>query len=225
MIRKGMSDKEILAEIARIEKVIISRLGGYLLKYRKGIKSKAYKHNDVLGLQEYNIEGNRCLLCFQKIEYDKVSDMTVANMIITEDGAYMPSYNEWGKLTYIFLTKHSIDRMWQRMGMTLKEFFVNEYCIKSQSAHHLVKYDGYGYDDNTYIMNYGRCFFIAVADENKIIIKTCLDRDKIYTNQLSLYVEAKRGGEGFADKYYEKNKGIVLSRFKKTNDIYRNLCA
>lgn len=225
MIKKGMGDKEILAELARVDKIIISRLGGYLLKYRKGLKSKAYKHNDVLGVQEYDIEGNKCLLCFQKIEYGKVSDVAVANMVITEDGAYIPSYNEWKRLSYIFLSKHSIDRMWQRMGMTLKEFFVNEYCVKAQTAHHLVKYDDYGYDDNTYIMNYGKCFFIAVVDETKIVIKTCLDRDKIYSNQLQMYVDSKRGGEFFADKTYEVNKAIVLSRFKKTNDVYKSLCA
>lgn len=227
MIERNMTDSEILAEIKKVEDTIVSRIGGYTKKYQKAIKNKAYKHNDVLGVNDYVINGNNVICCFQKVIHtEKLADLTIANIIVTDWGAYIPMYNEYNRLSYVFLSKHSIDRMWQRMGLTLKEFFVNEYCVKSQTAHHLVKYDGYGYDDDTYVFNYGNCFFIAVADENKIVAKTCLDRDNIYTNQMMMYVESKRGGESFSNKIADKNcKKILDAGIKKTNDYLMRYCA
>lgn len=227
MIERNMTDKEILAEIKKVDDIIISRIEGYTKKYQKALKNKAYKHNDVLGVNEYVINGNNVICCFQKVMHtEKLADLTIANIIVTEWGAYIPMYNDHNRLSYIFLSKHCIDRMWQRMGLTLREFFVNEYCVKSQTAHHLVKYDEFGYDDSTYIFNYGNCFFIAVADEVKVVAKTCLDRDKIYTNQMMLYVESKRGGESYSKKIADNNcKKVLDAGFKKTKDVIMRFCA
>ena len=100
----------------------------------------------------------------------------------------------------IYFTQHALDRLWQRMRLTVKDFFVNEFVLKADTAHHLTKYDGYGYDDSTYIMSIGRCFFIVFTDDNKIVVKTSLDRDSIYANQMMLYSDSKICAEKYADK-------------------------
>ena len=67
MIVKTMSDNEIIKELKSIDAVLQSRGSGLLKKFGKKIKSKAYKHNDVLDVKEYEINGNRVLVCFQKM--------------------------------------------------------------------------------------------------------------------------------------------------------------
>lgn len=223
-----MSDKEIVKELQSIEGVIKSRISGYIAKYRKKLKSKAYKHNDVLGVGEYVINGNKVLICFQKLVFsDKLSDLGICNIVVTDgNGAFLPFTNEWGRFSYHHITTHAIDRMWQRMGLTIRDFFVNEYAVKAGTSHHLTKYDEYGYDDSTYIMTIGRCFFIVHNDNNKIVVKTTLDRDRIHTNQLMLYVDSKRGAEQFADKVYDKNADTIKRMgIKKTSDVIRAMCA
>lgn len=226
MITRNMSEKEVIAELKNIDVIVHSRIKGYLLKYKKGLKSKQFKHNDVLGVQEYSINGNKVILCFQKIEHtNKLSDLGIATIVIAEYGVYIPFWNDRGNTSYVFLTKHSIDRLWQRLGLTVKEFFVNEYCVKSQTAHHLVKYDGYGNDDSTYVLNYGEVFFIATVTEQAIICKTCLDLDRLYSNQLKLFLDSKVGGEKYRNKVDADYDKQVTRNFKKTDDIYRKFCA
>jgi hypothetical protein len=116
--------------------------------------------------------------------------------------------------------------MWQRMGLTVKDFFINEYVIKADTAHHLSKYDEYGYDDSTFIMAIGRCFFIVCIDGNKIVVKTTLDSDRIYANQMMLYSDSKICAEKYADKMYEMDISRIKEiGVKKTSDVIRAICA
>ena len=62
MIVKGMSDSEIIKELKSIDAIIKSRISGYLKKFGKKLKSKAYKNNDILGVEEYKINDNRVLV-------------------------------------------------------------------------------------------------------------------------------------------------------------------
>ena len=75
-------------------------------------------------------------------------------------------------------------------------------------------------------MAIGRCFCIVYRGDNKIVVKTVLDRDRIHPNQLKLYVNSKREAEEFADKMFEKNIGILnRMRVRKTSDLVRAMCA
>lgn len=227
MIVRTMTDNEIIRELSEINKILLSRIPGYLLKYRKQLKNRAYKHNEVLGVSEYNINGNRVLVCFSKIVFnDKLADLGISNIVITENGAYLPTNEPLSaKINgFIFLTQHAIDRMWERKGLTLKDFFVNEYNVKSETSHHLVKYEEYGYDKDTYVLNYGGCFFIAHVSDKKIALKTCLNVENLYSNQLKLYVEAKRGGEYFANRNHEKGTNFLKKMgVKKVEDIFNRV--
>ena len=103
---------------------------------------------------------------------------------------------------------------------------MNEYAIKADGACQQIKYDGYGYDDSTYIIAIGRCFFIVCERDNNIVFKTVLDRDNIYTNQLELYAVSKRIAEKSTDIMYEMTaEDAKRMGFKKTNDIFRAMCA
>ena len=133
--------------------------------------------------------------------------------------------NERGNYFFHF-TKHAIDRLWERTGLTLKDFFVNEFAVKAETTYHLTKSGEYGYDDSTYIMSIGRCFFVVCTEGDKIVVKTTLDRDNLYANQMELYVDSKRGAEKFADKVYESAADIIKGRrFKKTSDVISAMCA
>ena len=174
------------------------------------------------------INWNRVLVCFQKLAYtDKFLDVRVNYIVITEDnGAFLSFRNESGLFSFHHFTNHAIDRMWQRMGLTVKDFFINEYVIKADTAHHLSKYDEYGYDDSTYIMSVGRCFFIVCTDGNKIVVKTSLDRDSIYANQMMLYSDSKICAEKYADKKYEMDISRIKEiGVKKTSEVIRAICA
>ncbi len=228
MIKKSMPNMAIIKELKSIDDIILSRCSGYMKKFAKKLKSNAYKHNDVLDVREYEINGNKVLVCFQKLVFtDKLSDLGVSKMVITEDnGAFIPSTDELGNFTFCHITNHAIDRMWQRMGLTVKDFFINEYVIKADTAHHLSKYDEYGYDDSTYIMSIGRCFFIVCIDGNKIVVKTTLDSDSIYANQMMLYSDSKICAEKYADKKYEMDISRIKEiGVKKTSEVIRAICA
>ena len=67
MIVKNMTDSEIVKELKSIEDTLNSRRKGYWKKFGKELKSKAYKHCDVLGEGKYVINGNKVLVCFQKL--------------------------------------------------------------------------------------------------------------------------------------------------------------
>ena len=228
MIVKTMSDGEIIKELKFIEEVIGSRYSGYWKKFAKKLKSKVYKHKDVLGEGEYVINGNKVYVCFQKLVLtDKLSDLGVCKMIITEDnGAFIPFVDELGNFAFHQISNHAIDRMWQRMRLTIKDFFKNEYAINTGTNIHITKYNEYGNDDTTYIMAIGRCFCIVYRGDNKIVVKTVLDRDSIHKNQLMLYVASKSIAEKNTDIKYEMTaEDAKRMGFKKTNDIFRARCA
>lgn len=228
MITKYMNHNEVKRELDIVWKTLKNRIPGYLKKYRKGVNSKAFKHNDVLGTGEYDINGNRVYVVFTKIKFnDKLSDLGISYLVMNQEtGAYIHFANERGVSAFIQLTPHSIERMKQRLGMGVKEFFLNEYVIKAETSHHLEKYAEYGYDDDTFVMSIGKCFFIITAVNENIVVKTTLDRDNIYTNQLKLYVDCKRGAERFADDCFDANKKVIKKMgVKKTKDIVRLICA
>ena len=154
-INKTMSDNEIIKELKSIDAVLQSRGSGLLKKFGKKIKSKAYKHNDVLDVKEYEINGNRVLVCFQKMVItDKLSDLSTCYLVLTEDyGAFSPNKDMWGNYSFYHFTNHAIERLQERLGLTLKDFFVNEYAIKADGACQQIKYDGYGYDNLSSLLN------------------------------------------------------------------------
>ena len=228
MIVKTMSDGEIIKELKSIENILDSRSSGYMKKFEKKLKSKAYKHNDVLGVQEYVINWNKVLVCFQKLVYaDKFSDVKANYIVITEDnGAFLSFRDRRGDFGFYHYSKHSIDRMWERMGLTIKDFFVNEYVTIANGTHHLTKYNEDGNDDSTYIMAIGRCFFIVCIVGNKIVVKTTLDLDRIRPNQMTLYADSKELAEKYADQINQKIVGCLKgNEFRKKGDAINTICA
>ena len=58
------------------------------------------------------------------------------------------------------------------------------------------------------------------------MVKTTLDRDGIYTDQLMLYVDSKREAEKYADKLFDEGAEVLKGTgFKKTGDFIRAVCA
>lgn len=226
-ITKTMSDNEIRKELKSINAIIKNRYSGYMMMFAKELKNKAYKHNDVLGVKEYMVNGNRVLVCFQKfVATNKLSNLWVTHIVVTEDnGAFITYENERGNIFFNHFTNHAIDRIRERTGLTLKDFFVNELVIKADTTFNYIKYEEYGYDDSTYIVAIGRCFFIVSKCENKVEVKTTLDKDDLYSNQMRLYIDSKRGADKFADKmYYKIADNLKESGFKKTSDFIK-MCA
>ena len=227
MIKKSMPNMAIIKELKSIDDIMLSRRSGYMKKFAKKLKSNAYKHNDVLDVREYEINGNKVLVCFQKLVFtDKLSDLGVSTMVITEDnGAFIPSTDELGNFTFCHITNHAIRRMWRRMRMTINDFFVNEYVINADTALHPIKYEEYGYDDSTYIVSIGRCFFIVCESGNNIVVKTVIDWDNLHSNQMRLYIDSKRGADKYAYKMYEMAAdSLKRTGFKKTSDFIK-MCA
>lgn len=223
-----LTESEIIDELKSIDTILKSRRSGYMMMFAKKLKSKAYKHNDVLGVKEYVVNGNKVLVCFQKfVVTNKLSDLTFSIIVITEDnGAFLPSIDAFGNYTFCHITNHAIHRMWQRMGLTIKDFFVNEYVINADTAINPLKYDKYGYDDSTFAIAIGECFFIVCESNNNIIVKTTLDKDDLYSNQMELYIDSKKGADKFADKmYYKIADNLKESGFKKTSGLIRAMCA
>ena len=219
---------EIIKELESIDAILKSRRKGHWKKFAKKLKSKAYKHNDVLDVKEYEINDNKVLVCFQKMVItDKLSDLTTCYLVLTEDyGAFSPNKDMWGNYSFYHITNHAIERLQERLGLTIKDFFVNEYAIKADGTCQPIKYNGYGYDDSTYIIAVGRCFFIVCERDNNIVFKTVLDRDSIYKNQLMLYGASKRIAEKNADIMYKMTaEDAKRMGFKKTNDFFRVMCA
>lgn len=228
MIFKTMNDREIIKELKSIDVIIKSNISRYLKKFSKKLNSKKYEHNDVVGLREYKINGNKVIICFQKfVITDELPKLRITHIVVTEDnGAFIICENEGENFCFHHISIHAIERMLERVGLTLKDFFVNEFVLKADTAFHLEKYDEYGYDDSTYIMTIGKCFFIVCKCNNKIVVKTTLDWDSLHMNQKRLYIDSKRNAYKFADKMYnkiaDKLKGTGLMN---TNDTVIAMCA
>lgn len=228
MITKYMSDSEIVKELESIENTIMSRHKVYWKKFGKQLQDEKCKHNTILRVQEENINGNKVIICFQKLVLtDQLSDLRVSKMVIAEDNyAFLTVRNESGDFFYIRFTLHASGRMCERGGMMLKDFFVNEFVKKAESSVFLLEYKDYGYDEFTYIMTIGKCFFIVCIDGNKIVVKTDLEWAMLHPNQMALYVDSKRCAEKFASNTYNKDATILNGiGLKNTSDAIRAMCA
>jgi hypothetical protein len=228
MIVKNMSDSEILKELKTIDTILKSRISGHLKKFEKKLKSNAYKHNDVLEVREYVINWNKVLVCFQKLVHtDKLSSLSISHIVVTEDsGAFLLFEGERGSFFFHHFTNHAINRMRERTGLTLKDFFVNEFVGKAGASLFLIKYEEHGKTDFTYIMTIGECHFIVEIHGNRIDVVTDLDWDRLYLNQMTLFLDSKASAERIANKAYNKDaatlKGVGL---KKTSDLVKAVFA
>ena len=97
-----MTDREIVEELKSINAIIDSNSPRYLKKFSKKLNSKEYKHNDVLSVEEYKINGNKVIICFQKIVItDELSNLWISHIVVTEDNeAFITGKNEWGNFCF-----------------------------------------------------------------------------------------------------------------------------
>ena len=142
MIIKNMTDSEIVKELEIIENTIMSRHKVYWKRFGKQLQDEKCKHNTILRVQEENINGNKVIICFQKVVLtDQLSDLRVSKMVITEDNyAFLTVRNELGDFVYIRFSYHAFVRMCEREGMTLNDFFINEFVRKAESSVFLLEY-------------------------------------------------------------------------------------
>ena len=223
MITKEMTDNEIVKELQFIEDILMSRLEEYCEKFERKLKSAAYGHNAVLDMQEDVINGNKVIICFQKLVYaDQLYDLRVSKLVLTENYAFLSVRDDSGDFFYIRFTYHASGRMCERSGMMIKDFFVNEFVGKAGASMFLIKYEEHGKTDFTYIMTIGECYFIVEIHGNRIDVVTDLEWDMLHPNQMALYVNSKRCAETFASNTYDRDaatlKGVGL---KKTSDLVK----
>ena len=228
MITKNMSDMEIIKELESIDAILKSRRRGHWKKFGKKLNSKLYKDREVLNVSEYVINENKVLVCFQKLALtDKLFDLGVSYIVVTKrNGAFFPFKNYQGNIIYHHFTNHAVHRMQQRKGLTIKDFFVNECAIKSGFALHTLEYPNYGYDDSTYIMAMGECLFIVCKCDNKFVVKTCLNRDRLHPNQDVLYLDSKKGAGEYAGILYDRNANFLKGMgITTTSDLISTMSA
>ena len=223
MITKEMTDNEIVKELQFIEDVLMSRLEEYCEKFKRKLKSAAYGHNAVLDMQEDVINGNKVIICFQKLVYaDQLYDLRVSKLVLTENYAFLSVRDDSGDFFYIRFTYHASGRMCERSGMMITDFFVNEFVGRAGASLFLIKYEEHGKTDFTYIMTIGECYFIVEIHGNRIDVVTDLEWDMLHPNQMALYVDSKRSAETIVDKTYERDaatlEGVGL---KKTSDLVK----
>lgn len=223
MITKEMTDNEIVKELQFIEDILMSRLEEYCEKFERKLKSAAYGHNAVLDMQEDVINGNKVIICFQKLVYaDQLYDLRVSKLVLTENYAFLSVRDDSGDFFYIRFTYHASGRMCERSGMMIKDFFVNEFVGKAGASMFLIKYEEHGKTDFTYIMTIGECYFIVEIHGNRIDVVTDLDWDRLYQNQMKLFLDSKTSAEKIVNKTYDRDaatlKGVGL---KKTSDLVK----
>lgn len=227
MITKEMTDNEIVKELQFIEDILMSRLEEYCEKFERKLKSAAYGHNAVLDMQEDVINGNKVIICFQKLVYaDQLYDLRVSKLVLTENYAFLSVRDDSGDFFYIRFTYHASGRMCERSGMMIKDFFVNEFVGKAGASMFLIKYEEHGKTDFTYIMTIGECYFIVEIHGNRIDVVTDLDWDRLYQNQMKLFLDSKTSAEKIVNKTYDRDaatlKGVGL---KKTSDLVKAIFA
>ena len=223
MITKEMTDNEIVKELQFIEDILMSRLEEYCEKFERKLKSVAYGHNAILDMQEDVINGNKVIICFQKLAYtDQLYDLRVSKLVLTENYAFLSVRNESGDFFYIRFTYHASGRMCERSGMMIKDFFLNEFVRKAGASLFLMKYEEHGKTDFTYIMTIGECHFIVEIHGNRIDVVTDLDWDRLYLNQMKLFLDSKTSAQKIVNKTYDRDaatlEGVGL---KKTSDLVK----
>lgn len=223
MITKEMTDNEIVKELQFIEDILMSRLEEYCEKFERKLKSVAYGHNAILDMQEDVINGNKVIICFQKLAYtDQLYDLRVSKLVLTENYAFLSVRNESGDFFYIRFTYHASGRMCERSGMMIKDFFLNEFVRKAGASLFLIKYEEHGKTDFTYIMTIGECHFIVEIHGNRIDVVTDLDWDRLYLNQMKLFLDSKTSAQKIVNKTYDRDaatlEGVGL---KKTSDLVK----
>lgn len=218
-----MTDNEIVKELQFIEDILMSRLEEYCEKFERKLKSVAYGHNAILDMQEDVINGNKVIICFQKLAYtDQLYDLRVSKLVLTENYAFLSVRNESGDFFYIRFTYHASGRMCERSGMMIKDFFLNEFVRKAGASLFLMKYEEHGKTDFTYIMTIGECHFIVEIHGNRIDVVTDLDWDRLYLNQMKLFLDSKTSAQKIVNKTYDRDaatlEGVGL---KKTSDLVK----
>ena len=223
MITTEMTDNEIIKELGFIEDILVSRLEEYCEKFERQLKSVAYGHNAVLGMQEDVIKGNKVIICFQKLVYaDQLYDLRVSKLVLTENYAFLSVRDDSGDFFYIRFTYHASGRMCERSGMMITDFFVNEFVGRAGASLFLIKYEEHGKTDFTYIMTIGECYFIVEIHGNRIDVVTDLDWGILHQNQMTLFLDSKTSAEKIVDKTYDRDAAILKGiGLKKTSDLVK----
>lgn len=224
MITKSMTTDEVLKEVQKIDDYVMRRTKGLLIKNKKKMESKAFKHNSILSSSTYTVpETSDTVMVFavkQTIELKgkEYATMNLVYYIKTNYDTYIVPAVNFHKCTvfrYVEFSCHSVDRMRERLGRDFDMFFREDYIKKNGSAFYPVKYD-YNGDPNEFVAHIGSAFIFFENEDlgKKHVVKTLLADKDLYCNQLVLKLDSKKKGESTLNEMYDFEKGFDTTHFK-----------
>lgn len=205
MITKGMTTEAVFNEVKKDDYYVLGRMEGLMKKNNKKLKSKAYKNNDILSVSRYTVPETSdtvVVLAIKDLKTFKGKEYATINLmyyIITPYDTFITPTIDCINNTvvrYVEYSKHSVDRMKQRLGKDFDTFFREDYIKKNSGIFNLIKYD-YNGDDSEYVAHIGEAFVFVKRNENglKHIVTTILSTDDLHSNQLLLKLYSKKGEE------------------------------
>lgn len=224
MITREKTVDEVLKEVQKIDNYVMERTKGLLIKNKKKLESRTFKHNDILSASNYTIpDTNDSVVVFaikhtMELKGKECATMNPVYYIKTCYGTYiLPSIDFYKSkvFRYVEFSSHSVDRIRERLGKDFDMFFREDYIKRNGCAFHPVKYDFNG-DENEYVAHVGDAFIILEEEDSgkKHTVKTILDSDPLHCNQLVLKLDSKRKAESVLNNMYDFEKGFDAAHFK-----------
>lgn len=224
-----MTPYETLSHIRNYEDWMRKRIKGLFKKYKKKLMNKFVPEDTILGTSNYTIEDDRCMMKAIKCCRGKIADFYWCVLIITDRGYIIPiadSVSDTIKGFFTF-TKHAEQRLKERLGMDIYTFFDEAYIKKNRTAYHLEKYD-YNNNPDEYVCQMGDAFLIIQRNDIELIVKTVLDKNELYAEQMQNYYDSKVIREELDGKVRIEQEAQGLEyykalKIKNTQDLYRRL--
>ena len=222
MITKGMTTEEVLKELQKGERFIQARMDGLTKKNHKKLKSKFVRHNEIMSVSNYVIpetQNEAIVYAIKQLMILKGKDYSSICLNYyykTTYGTYIIPFFKGVTLDeYMEVSCHAVDRLKTRLGKDFDTFFKEDWIAKNEATMAIVDYN-YNGSENEYVAHIGDAFMIMACDDSgkKTTIKTVLDTEKLYVNQLKYKLNSKRAGEYYNGQLLDKIDAISEAHLK-----------
>lgn len=223
MIVQAMTPSEVIRELQMNHSYLRDRMDGLGIKNSKKLKNKFIKDNEIMSRSTYVIPATKDTMVVFAIKHIQVlkgkeyATMIVRSYYKTCYNTYIvPAINSFTDrvLGYMEFSTHSVDRMRERLGKDFDTFFREDYA-KNNGIVKTIEYH-YNGDDNERVAHIGDALaFIDYREsEHKYTVKTIVSTEQLYTNQLMIKMNSKRGGEAVWQIIDDRQSAITESQLK-----------
>lgn len=209
MIISAKTKQALLKEVSLDVDWLTAR-NGLWKKYSKQLKSKAIKIDSILGWSKYTTpSGNIAHLCSIKNVHNGIPSIEHAYLFEYREGYLEPVFDNERVKSCVFYTKHCIQRIEERSGMS----FVRAFEVSTKTDIGYTDYSQYGYNGTECLRYFCNGFLICNYDEAMGICCaiTYVNSEQAYSNQAMSMLISKK----VSDTIFEEHQIRTENEYKR----------